>query len=119
MSSADKKEAPRAQKETFIGPSLLVEGEIKGDGDLLIEGQVRGKIQLPSSDVLISEPSRVEGNVCAKNATIRGEIIGDIEASGRVTIERTGRMKGNISASVISIEDGAQFKGLIKILGKA
>jgi len=121
MSSPDKKEAAlsRPQKRAFIGPALVVEGEIKGQEDLVIEGLVRGKIELPANDVLVNEPGRVEADVLAKNMSVRGEIIGDIKASGRVTIERMGRMKGNISASVISIEDGAQFKGVIKITDKA
>jgi cytoskeletal protein CcmA (bactofilin family) len=106
------------EKAARLGPTLLANGEIKGKEDLIVEGQVLGKINLPASDLLITDQGRVEAEIRARNITIKGEVIGNIEASGLVVIERTGRMKGNLSASVISVEDGAQFKGTIKILTK-
>jgi len=121
MSSSDKRDPHPAhpEKAARLGPTLLFDGEIKGKEDLVVEGQVLGKINLPASDLLIADQGRVEAEICARNITIRGEVIGNIEAAGLVVIERTGRMKGNLSASVISVEDGAQFKGTIKILDKA
>jgi cytoskeletal protein CcmA (bactofilin family) len=107
------------EKAARLGPTLLVNGEIKGKEDLVIEGQVLGKINLPESDLLIADQGRVEAEIRARNITIKGEVIGNIEASGLVIIEKTGRMKGNLSASVISVEDGAQFRGSIKVLNKA
>ncbi len=120
MSSSDKKDVhlARQEKASRLGPTLLIDGEIKGKEDIVVDGQVRGKINLPESDLLIADQGRVEAEVRAKNITIRGELSGDIESSGLVVIEKTGRMNGNISASVISVEEGAQFKGSIKILNK-
>ncbi len=110
--------SPLPPKTTRLGPAVSIEGEIKGQEDAVIEGQVRGKIYFPTSDLLVTTHARLEAMIQAKNITIQGEVIGDIEASGHVTITQTGRMMGNISASVIRIEDGAQFKGAIKIRDK-
>jgi len=121
MSSSDKRDVHpvHPEKASHLGPTVLLDGEIKGKEDIVVEGQVRGKISLPESDLLVTDQGRVEAEICARNITIKGEVIGNIDASGRVSIDRTGRMKGNISASVIGVEDGAQFKGTIKILNKA
>ncbi|MGQ9672747.1 MAG: bactofilin family protein [Candidatus Aminicenantales bacterium] len=118
--SPEKEEAAhsRSEKRTVIGPEVLIEGEIKGQQDVVIEGQVRGKIHLSSSDLVVTERGRVEANIQARNITIQGEVNGDIEASNRVSIESTGRMKGNISAGIIAIQDGARFKGTVKIVNK-
>lgn len=118
--SLEKKEdlAFSSEKITFIGPAVSIEGEIRGQEDIIIEGQVKGTLHFPAANVRITEQGRVEANIRVKSVSIRGEVVGDIEASARVTIERTGRMRGNISASVISIEEGAQFKGAIRIVDK-
>jgi len=120
MSSSEKKNPfpIHSEKAARLGPALVVEGEIKGEEDVVVEGQVRGKVTLPAGDLLVSDSGRVEAEIRVRNITVRGEVIGNIEASGRVVIEKTGRMKGNITAQVISVEEGAQFKGAIKILNK-
>jgi cytoskeletal protein CcmA (bactofilin family) len=103
---------------SHISPTSLVQGEISGREDLVVRGQVRGKIALPENELVVDSSGRVEAEARVKNVRIKGEFIGNISASGKVVIERTGRMRGDLSAAVISIEDGAQFKGTVKILTK-
>jgi cytoskeletal protein CcmA (bactofilin family) len=101
-----------------ISATTVIQGEISGREDFVIKGQVTGKIALPENDLLVEEGGRVEAEVRVKNIRIRGEFVGNIAASGKVIIEKTGRMQGDLSAGVISVEDGAQFKGSVKILPK-
>jgi len=103
---------------SHLSPTTVFQGEISGREDLVVKGQVRGKIALLENDLLVDERGRVEAEVRAKNVRIKGEVVGNITASGKVIIERTGRMRGDLSAAVISIEDGAQFKGSVKILAR-
>jgi len=106
------------EKASRLGPSVVIQGELSAAEDLFIQGQVKGKIDFPHSDILIDEQGRVEAEIHVRNIIIRGEVHGNIAASGKITIEKSGRMRGDIAASVISIEDGAQFRGSIKIRGK-
>ncbi|MDH7512228.1 MAG: polymer-forming cytoskeletal protein [Clostridiales bacterium] len=121
MSSFNKKylHVVHPEKASRLGPTLCFDGEINGKEDIAVEGQVRGKINLSESDLFVVDQGRVEAEICARNVSIQGEVIGNIEARGRVLIERKGRMKGNISASVIAVEEGAQFKGSVKIKEKS
>lgn len=120
MSSPEKKEAPleHQEKTARLGPTFLVQGEVSGKEDLVILGQLRGKIHLPENDLLVAEQAKIEAEIKVRNITIRGEVVGTVESSGKVIVEKTGRLEGNLSASLISIEDGAQYKGTVKILGK-
>jgi cytoskeletal protein CcmA (bactofilin family) len=120
MTFLDKKEQSLQHPDgvSHLSPTILVQGEISGREDLVVRGQVRGKIALPENDLLVEEGGRVEAKVRVRNTRIRGEFIGNITASGKAIIEKTGRMQGDLSAAVISIEDGAQFKGTVKILPK-
>ncbi len=120
MTLLDKKDpsSERSDGVSYLSPTNIVRGEISGREDLVVRGQVHGKITLPENDVLVDESGRVEAEVRVKNIRIKGEFIGNIAASGKVIIEKTGRMRGDLSAAVISIEDGAQFKGTVKIQTK-
>ncbi len=120
MSSQEKKDHPleHLEKAARLGPTFFFQGEIAGKEDLVVQGQCQGKINLPENDLLITEQGKIEAEIHVRNVTVRGEVTGNIHASGRIVIEKTGRMKGDLSASLISIEDGAQFKGSVKILDK-
>ena len=120
MTSLNGKELPQEHqaKVSVLGTAIAFQGDINGQEDLILRGQFRGKISLPGNDLMVAEGGLVEAEVRVRNISVRGEVNGNIAASGKITIERTGRVKGDLSASVISIEDGAQFRGSVKVVGK-
>jgi cytoskeletal protein CcmA (bactofilin family) len=120
MTLSDKKEPLPASPDgvSHLSQTSLVQGEISSREDVVVRGRVLGKISLPENDLLVEHSGRVEAEARARNVRIRGEFIGNISASGKVIIESTARMQGDLSAAVISIEDGAKFKGTVKILTK-
>jgi cytoskeletal protein CcmA (bactofilin family) len=105
-------------KVSVLGTTVVIQGDLDGQEDLIVRGQFRGKISIPANDLMVAEGGLVEAEIRVRSINVRGEVNGDITASGKIVIERTGRVKGNLSASVISIEDGAQFKGSVKVQGK-
>ena len=98
-----------------LGPSLFLSGELSGDEDLVIEGQLHGKIDLRNHNLVAEQGSKLNAEIRGGNITIKGDVEGNIYASGRVLISREGYMKGDINAPRISIMDGAQFKGSVKM----
>ena len=50
---------------------------------------------------------------------IRGEVRGDIEAVRTITFHKGAQVHGQMKASAIVIEEGAQFRGAIVIGGDA
>jgi cytoskeletal protein CcmA (bactofilin family) len=98
-----------------IGKTLDIEGEISGQENLRIEGRFNGKISLDKNDVFIEHSAAVKAEIQAKNVYIRGQVEGNVFASEKVHIEKDGQMNGDIFASRISIDDGARFKGSVKI----
>jgi cytoskeletal protein CcmA (bactofilin family) len=120
MTIPDKKEFAGTTPDgvSHLSQTSLIQGEISSREDLVVRGRVLGKISLPENDLLVEPSGRVEAEARARNVRIKGEFVGNIAASGKVVIETTGRMKGDLSAAVISIEDGARFKGTVKVLAK-
>jgi cytoskeletal protein CcmA (bactofilin family) len=121
MTIPDKKEPAGTAPDgvSHLSQTSLIQGEISSHEDLVVRGRVLGRISLPENDLLVEPSGRVEAEARARNIRIKGEFVGNITASGKVIIESTGRVHGDLSATVISIEDGARFKGAVKILAKS
>ena len=97
---------------TFLGPNVTVEGTVTGSETVLIEGSVRGKINL-TNDLRVGTKARIEATVHAKNVTVEGKLTGDISADERVELVMTATVDGNIKAPKIIVAEGAKFRGSV------
>ena len=111
--------APPAAGSTtcVIGANLTVKGEITGDEDLLVEGTVEGQIRI-SRELHVGPRGKVKADVSAQSVVVSGELVGDCEATGRVEIQATGRLMGNIRAPKVVIAEGAVFRGNSDMSGR-
>ena len=96
-----------------IGPSIHIDGDLKGEEDLVVEGRVTGTIQLRSNTLTIGNQGKVEARVYAHTILVEGTVNGDLYASERISVRQSARIEGNIYAPRISLEDGARFRGAI------
>jgi len=95
---------------TIIGSSLIIDGEISGDEDLVIQGTVKGKVSLKES-LFVEGSGVVEADIDVQNVEIAGRVTGNIAASDKVELKADCRVVGDIRAPRILIADGAAFKG--------
>ncbi len=93
-----------------IGAKTRIKGEITGDENVSVEGQVEGSIRI-TRDLRIGTAGSVKATVSAQSVFVAGELLGDCHASQRVQIEATGRVNGNIRAPRVVIVEGATFRG--------
>jgi cytoskeletal protein CcmA (bactofilin family) len=100
-----------------VGANITVKGEITGDEDVLVEGTVEGTIRI-SRELRVGPRGKVRANVTAQSVVISGELTGDCEAVGRVEIQATGRLMGNIRAPKVVIAEGAVFRGNSDMSGR-
>ena len=97
----------------MIGPSIKIKGEVSGDEDLIVQGQVEGTIKLKNHQVFLGESGKVTADIEAKVVKIDGEVTGDVHGIENVVISKLGHVRGNIIAPRVTLEDGAVFKGSI------
>ena len=97
----------------MIGKTIQVKGTITGSENLVIEGTVDGSVDLPQNDLTIGESGQVTANLVAKVVKVDGQVTGDINGNEKVVISKSGKVKGNIVAPRVTLEDGAKFKGSI------
>ncbi|MBN4048280.1 polymer-forming cytoskeletal protein [bacterium AH-315-O15] len=79
-----------------IGRSIKIVGDLRGDEDLRIEGDIDGTIQLPNYSLTIGTEGRINADAYAKSVVIDGEINGDVHGSECVTVRSKARVVGNI-----------------------
>lgn len=97
----------------FIGPTIQIEGSVVGNEDLLVEGEIRGKVELKSNKLTIGQEGRVFADVHAKQVCVEGQMDGHLIVQEQLEILSTARIKGTITAPRISLKDGARFNGTI------
>ena len=96
---------------TTIGETIVFKGELSGDEDLVIDGQVEGKIDLNRNALTVGEHGKVKATVVAKTVVAAGKVRGNIIAAEKVDIRDTCSMEGNICAPRVVIALGAYFRG--------
>src|SRR3954466_10806928 len=95
---------------TIIGSSIVIDGEVSGDEDLVIQGTVKGKITLKES-LFVEGSGVIEADIETANVEISGHVTGNIAASDKVELKSNCKVVGDIKAPRILIADGATFKG--------
>jgi cytoskeletal protein CcmA (bactofilin family) len=93
---------------SLFGQGLVFEGQLTGDGEIHIEGEVRGEINLDR--VVVGENARVTGVIRGEQVIVRGQVEGAIEARS-VKLFETARVHGDIVHEQLSIDTGALFEG--------
>jgi cytoskeletal protein CcmA (bactofilin family) len=101
--------------KTIIGESMTMNGDIHGNEELVIEGFVKGKIELTNNTLTLSLKGEVKGEIFAENVTVNGRMTGNIRALGKVEIKKGAYFNGEIKTKEIIVEDGAYLKAGIQL----
>jgi len=102
-----------------IGKSVVFNGDLSGEEDLEIEGQVEGHIQLPNHQLTIGAHGRVKAQLDAKAVIVIGRVTGNITASERCEVQGSGIVIGDIRAAKLLVHEGAVVNGKIEMGGPA
>jgi cytoskeletal protein CcmA (bactofilin family) len=107
--------AATSREAAVIGPSIHIDGDVRGEEDLLIEGEVSGTVQLKNNSLTIGPQGKVRADVYAHSIYVDGYLEGDLYGSERVHIRKSAQVRGNVTSPRVSVEDGAKFKGSIEM----
>jgi cytoskeletal protein CcmA (bactofilin family) len=108
--------APPPKVEARVGQSVVIKGQIFGQEDLWLDGEIEGSIELPENKLVIGKSGKVHADIKAREVDVLGSVRGDIQAREKITIRKDANLVGNLKSATISIEDGAFFKGSIDIV---
>jgi cytoskeletal protein CcmA (bactofilin family) len=91
-----------------------IEGDIKSDSNIRIDGYLKGTITVKGRLVL-GPTGKIDGNINCKNADLEGKLNGKIEVDELLSLKSTAKLQGEISTNKLSIEPGAIFSGNCKM----
>ena len=108
--------APAAKSAvSVVCKGISIRGEVTGDEDLQIDGELSGSVKLAGARVMIGPEGRVTGNIQAREIIVRGSLKGNLRASERILMGGTGRWEGDGVSPRLAIEDGATVRGHLEV----
>ena len=116
--STVKKEIVSGKLDTRIGNNTSFKGTIVSEGSITVEGSVKGTIECKET-VVVKDGGYLEGVLQAENAFIAGHVDGNITAGNVVEITSSGKVKGDIDSSSLTIAQGVVFDGNCHMSGNA
>jgi len=97
-----------------IGAGTTIDGEVACEGDLRVDGKVKGTISAKSK-VSVGATGVVDGNIVCESADIAGKFFGKTEVSDMLMLKSTGYLEGDIVTGKLVVEAGARFTGSCKM----
>ena len=107
--------SPRQSSTSVIGSSITLRGDISGEENLVVKGNVEGTLNFPSNDIQVDPEGRVKADLMAQKISVAGKVRGNLNGSERVVIQKSGEVEGNIIAPRVVLEDGCKFKGSVEM----
>jgi cytoskeletal protein CcmA (bactofilin family) len=98
------------QEINIMNAGTSITGDLNSEGDLRIDGIVKGSITVKTKLVL-GPSSKIDGNVKAANCDVQGTVNGNIYIEDLLTVKSTAKIVGDIKSQKLVIESGAEFNG--------
>src|SRR5215216_7408423 len=91
---------------SMIGAGTTLKGDITSNGDLRIDGTLKGNI-IGSAKVIIGANGAVEGDISGQQADIMGKVSGSIRVKELLQLKNGCVVEGNISSGKLQVEPSA------------
>ena len=98
-----------------IGKSIAIKGDLTGNEDMLIEGTVEGKVDLPNNQLTIGANGKIRAELNAKSVIVIGKVTGNVSGTERVEIQATGIVEGDVTSPKLVVAEGAVLNGGINM----
>jgi len=96
------------------GRTITIRGSVECVEDVLIEGRIDGHIWNEGHIVTVGADAVVNGDIVARNITVRGAVEGTLLATGRVDIMDEAQVTGRVLSAKVMLADGGRFNGKVE-----
>lgn len=98
------------EKETVIGASVKIKGNLNSKGNIIVRGQLTGTIKT-EADVIIESTAKIFGSIQGNNILIAGDVNGNISCFQKLELTASAKLLGDIETRDLIIALGAIFNG--------
>ena len=95
---------------SIIGSGNTITGNIEAEGDIRIDGTVKGNV-FSKAKILIGAEGLVEGNIYCREADINGQVAGNINTQDLLHLKGNASVSGDIHTTKLFIEPSVSFNG--------
>jgi cytoskeletal protein CcmA (bactofilin family) len=103
-----------SSNQSKIGMGLKIQGELTGDADLFIDGDVEGRVRLINGRVTVGPNGQVQAEIEARHIRVEGTVYGNLKASESAQLGAQSKVLGDVQSPRIGVADGAQLSGKIE-----
>lgn len=103
---------------TLISSGTELQGDIKSENDLRIDGTIIGNV-MSNAKIVIGPNGFVEGNIEALQADVMGKVKGNVVVKELLQLRGESNVQGNVTAGKLQIEPTAVFNGQCKMGNEA
>lgn len=109
----DVRAVETSRSPSHVSSGIRIRGEISGNTDLYIDGEVQGNLCFGQAMVTVGPSGRVKADIEAREIVVLGSVQGTLRAQERVQLGGQSRVRGDLLTPRIAIEDGAALSGKI------
>jgi len=109
---------PATQSGGVLSSSVSIKGTVKFRNELLIDGEVEGKID-STGRLTIGKNARIRGEIRTKSVIVEGTVDGNVTARERCELRAGSTMRGDIESPRLVVDEEATFFGSAKIATQA
>ncbi len=109
-SSGNSRQESSGSSINLIGIGTVIEGDIRSNGDIRIDGTIHGNVY-SKAKVVVGNTGLVEGNINCQNADVSGTVKGKSVVNELLFLKASSKMNGDIVTGKFVVEVGATFTG--------
>lgn len=109
-----KKKNEEEEIRAFLGKGAEFTGKLMFNGSVRIDGDFKGTI-FGNGTLVVGEGAQIEADIRVDSVLISGDVRGQVEVKKKVKVYSSGKLTGDLSTPVFSVEEGAFFEGACRM----
>ncbi len=101
---------------TIIAAGTIIEGQMKIDTDIQIDGIIKGTVT-SKNKVILGVNGKVDGDINCQEADISGKVTGKINVKDILFLKGAASVDGDIATGKLVMESGVKFNGKCNMTG--
>jgi cytoskeletal protein CcmA (bactofilin family) len=111
--SSDDSQGAAGGVPSIVSSDLKIVGDMKSDGEIQIDGTVKGDIK--AHMLTVGKQGKIDGSTVAETVRIFGTVNGRVQAK-TVHLDKSAKVRADITHKTLTIEAGAYFEGKMQSL---
>lgn len=99
----------------IIDRGAKVIGDFFSDGNVRIDGSLKGKMEI-AGKLVVGSDAEIEGEIHCGCVEIEGKVlVSKLHCDGLVVLKSTSELKGELFCDKLAVEQGASFNGTCRM----